>query len=301
MTAVSLRSSTAVIVVLSLLQPLPTLAQSPARPDGVGGASAENRNRQADRRTSEEICAEAMIFDAIACELHILSLEGEVEADTPAAPVERAAPEAATRPDRPAEAREEAAAREEALASEEAEAREEAASGTEAASETEAPAEAAIRVEAERAEEAATEPAPQSEPAVVAQDCLAEIVASDGTIVCADALTGETIAAIAAETDAEADTGADVIVETITESSSRSAASRGAPMAQSASSRCPPSTIRPRVSSPVACDSSGCGGPNSSVGATGDPGANVSDTPDMISRARRSISRRICGARSFQA
>ncbi|MGY6633188.1 MAG: hypothetical protein ACXIU8_05530 [Alkalilacustris sp.] len=216
MTAVSLRSSTAVIVVLSLLQPLPTLAQSPTHPDGVGGASAEDRNRGADRRMSEEICAEAMILDALACELHILSLEGKVEADTPAAPVERAAPEAAARPDWPAEAREEA------VASEEAESREEAASGTEGASEAKAPAEAAIRVEAERAEDAAAQPAPQSEPAVVAQDCLAEIVASDGTIVCADALTGETIAAIATDTDAGADTGADVVVETVTASSSRS-------------------------------------------------------------------------------
>lgn len=198
MTAVSLRSSTAVIVVLSLLQPLPMLAQSPSRPEGGGGASAENRNRQADRRTPEEICAEAMIFDALACELHILSLENGSEADT------SAAPEAATRPDLPAAAREEAEARDEA------------------ASETETPAEAAAQVEAEQAEDAATEPAPQSEPAVVAQDCLAEVVASDGTIVCADALTGETIAAIAAEAEAGPDTAAEVIVETVTESSSRS-------------------------------------------------------------------------------
>ena len=212
MTATMLRSSTAVFVALSLMQPLPMLAQSPSPPDGAGVMPGpESRNGHADSDLLEEICAEAMIFDALACELHILSLENGVEADTPAAPGARTAPEAATRPDRPADVREEAEAREEAQAREEA------------ASETEAPAEAAIPVEAERAEEAAPEePALQSQPAIMAQDCLAEIVASDGTIVCADALTVQAIAAIATEAEAGADTAAEVIVETVTESSSRS-------------------------------------------------------------------------------
>jgi outer membrane protein OmpA-like peptidoglycan-associated protein len=212
---------------MSLLQPFPTLAQS--RPDGGGGASAENRNGQADPRTPEEVCAEAMIFDTLACELHILSLEKGEEADR-LAPQDagQAAPETATPSDRPAaapdadtngekaEVREETETRQADATDDEAEARDE------SESESEATAAAAAEVGDALSEDAVTEPSRQSRLAVVAQDCLAEMVASDETADCADMLTDETNALIATEAEAGADTAAEVVVETVTESSSRS-------------------------------------------------------------------------------
>ncbi|WP_139196105.1 OmpA family protein [Salinihabitans flavidus] len=52
--------------------------------------------------------------------------------------------------------------------------------------------------------------------------CLAEIVADDGSITCVDTLTGESIEALAAETDAETEEAAEVTTETVTEDTRRS-------------------------------------------------------------------------------
>jgi outer membrane protein OmpA-like peptidoglycan-associated protein len=239
MTAISLRSSTAVVVALSLMQSFPTVAQTPLRSDRPVASTGQERFGQVDPRPPAEICADVAIVDALACELQIRSLEDEAQADMRALPgVGRADPKAADQQDRrPAR---DAADAGEPAAKTEAEARGKN-DGRERTrpdqvvtprpargNDTQARAEPAVRAaagreldaakdEAERARDAARQPA--QPPAVVSQDCLAEVVAADGTIVCADELTGETIAAIGTGTAAAA---ADVVIETVTDSSSRS-------------------------------------------------------------------------------
>ncbi|MCC6008221.1 MAG: OmpA family protein [Rhodobacteraceae bacterium] len=235
MTAVSLRSSTAVIIAVSLMQPLPALAQLASPPERAGGASSENRNGRADRRTPEETCAEAMVFDALACELHLLSSESASAVGA------RARPDAAGRRDGSAQpvngadvaegADPEGKAEADAADSRgEADARAQEARETEASAKTviraeaeaEAELEARAEAEKERAEDESTDTAQGSEPVAIVEDCLAEVIASDGTIVCADTLIGATVAAIGAGADDGYDATADVVTEIVTESDTRS-------------------------------------------------------------------------------
>lgn len=74
MTSKSLKTTTAILAALSLLQPLPALTQS--SPVGNDGAIAGQVPQlvAGDSRSFEEICAEAMILDALACDLHIQKL-----------------------------------------------------------------------------------------------------------------------------------------------------------------------------------------------------------------------------------
>lgn len=305
MTSKSLKTTTAIFAALSLMQPLPALTQS-----------------SADVRSFEEICAEAMIADALACELHIKELQLAAEAEAQAAAdaaaqataeasaaaqaAAEADAEAGADPDAQAEAEAEAdelervAAEAEAQAAEaasaaerlaaEAEAAAQAAADAEAQTAVEAPdeaeaieldkseteadveAEAAAQAEADAAAQAEAdadataqaeaeaeaaaqdeadaeadaqaetdaatqaeadadqddEPVPETiteapdttEP--VAEDCLAEVVDADGTILCVDELTGEGVAAIADEDGNEAETEVEVTTETVTESTHRS-------------------------------------------------------------------------------
>ena len=312
----SLKATTAILAALSLMQPVPALTQSQT---GAGESGAPTGlGIQIDGegiRSSEEICAEAMIADSQVCELHILALQAlaeaqgaaeaatlaeaeaeaaarvaaesgdadKVAAEAKAAEMARTAAEAAelaseaadtaARAVAEAEAAAQAAAEAEtaaqaaaeaetaaqaatdaeaaaqaaaeaetaAQAATEAEAAAQAATEAEAAAQAAAEAEAAAQAatEAEAAAQAATEaeaaaqaatdaeeavaaetPAP-SPPTLVAEDCPAEIVSSDGTIRCVEALTPESIAAMGAETDVNDDTQVEVTTETVTESTSR--------------------------------------------------------------------------------
>jgi hypothetical protein len=125
-----------------LLQPAPLLAQSSpgARANEAGTQrGARPQAGQVNARTPEEICAEAEIFDAVACQLHIQKLEAAAAADAAGTPdavptAEEAQAQAVEEAD--TEAEEEA----EALAEEAAEAEAEAAAedAAEAAAEDEA-------------------------------------------------------------------------------------------------------------------------------------------------------------------
>lgn len=285
MTSKSLRTTTAIFAALSLMQPLPALTQS-----------------STEIRSFEEICAEAMVADALACELHIKELqiaaeaEAQATADAAAQAVAEAeaAAQAATEADTDAQA--DAAAEADNLAQAAADAEMQAADAASAAerlaieaeaaaqaaadaqtaveapdeaeaiefdkAETEAEAEAAAdaqaeadaqvqaeadaaaqaEAEAEAAALAETEAAAQADAAAdqdaepvpetfteapettepVAEDCLAEVVDADGTILCADELTGEGVAAIADEDGEGTETEVEVTTETITEGTHRS-------------------------------------------------------------------------------
>jgi len=165
----SLRSTTAMLVAFSLLQPLPSLAQS--RPDaGLNEtdkqAPASERNRQDDRRPAAVICAEAGITDDQACWLFLQELEADdpPEAHDGAAPGRPADPGAEGR-DRAEEAAAEAEAR---AAAAEAEAAEDAAAAR-AAAEARAETEAAAEAEARAAAEAAAAEAEAAEDAAAAE------------------------------------------------------------------------------------------------------------------------------------
>ncbi|SMH46821.1 OmpA family protein [Maritimibacter sp. HL-12] len=289
MTSRSLRTTTAIFAALSLLQPLPAQTQS-----------------SADVRSFEEICAEAMIADALACELHIKELQIAAEAEAQAAvdAAEQAAAEAEAaaqaateaEPDTQADAAAEADELDRVAAEAEAQAAEAASAAGRLAAEAEAAAQAAADAEAQAAgeateeaegiefEKAETEADAEAEPAAdaqaeadaqvqaeadaaaqaeadaeadalaetesaaqaeagtdqddepvpeaitealeanepVAEDCLAEDIDADGSILCVDELTGEGIAAIADEDGTEADTEVEVTTETVTESTHRS-------------------------------------------------------------------------------
>ena len=286
MTANSLKSTTAILVAMSLLQPWPALAQS-----GSGATAGNAGGGLLNSRTPEEICSEAGIFDETACELFILDLEAaaadeatddgadtdmdeletqadaeaeaeaealaaeEAEADAQAAADAEAEAEAEARAAEEAEARaaEEAAADAQAAADAEAEAEaearaaeeaealatEEAEADAQAAADAEAEAEAEARA-AEEAEALATEEAEADAQAaaddeadaaaraaaeaeaLAAEACLAEVVAPDGTIIGVDTLTGDAIAALAADEGVETEEAEEVTTETVTEETRRS-------------------------------------------------------------------------------
>ncbi len=274
MTANSLKSTTAILVAMSLLQPLPALAQS-----GSGATAGNAGGGLLNSRTPEEICSEAGIFDETACELFILDLEAaaadeatndgtdtdmeeleaqadaEAEAEAEALAAEEAEADAQAAADAEAEAEARAAEEAEAQAAEEAEADAQAAADAEAEAEAEAraaeeaealaaeeaeadaqaaaDAEAEAEAEARAAEEAEADAqtaadaeaaalAAAEAEALAAEACLAEIVAPDGTIICVDTLTGDAIAALAADEGAETEEAAEVTTETVTEETRRS-------------------------------------------------------------------------------
>ena len=254
MTANSLKSTTAILVAMSLLQPWPALAQS-----GSGATAGNAGGGLLNSRTPEEICSEAGIFDETACELFILDLEAaaadeatddgadtdmdelETQADAEAEVEAEALAAEEAEADAQAAADAEAEAEAEARAAEEAEARaaEEAAADAQAAADAEAEAEAEARA-AEEAEALATEEAEADAQAaaddeadaaaraaaeaeaLAAEACLAEVVAPDGTIICVDTLTGDAIAALAAEEGVETEEAEEVTTETVTEETRRS-------------------------------------------------------------------------------
>jgi outer membrane protein OmpA-like peptidoglycan-associated protein len=300
MTSRSLKATTATVAVLSLLQPLPALTQTSSGAGAGVNASATgplNRLGNADTRSFEEICAEAMIVDPDACELHIQALRSEFEAEVtgdaafdatveaesdPKDEAEALAAEleqAATQAQEQAEEAAEAAAQEadaatratteaqvqvdadaEALdqtettnqveidaaatAQAELDAQAEADAQTAADAQVEADTRAAAdaqadadaQVEADLEAQTATEGAgdgdgdsgttatvetpEQSE--TVADDCAAEVVGPEGTLICVDALTSEGIEALAGGTDAETEVQTEVTTETVTEESRRS-------------------------------------------------------------------------------
>ncbi|WP_417586432.1 OmpA family protein [Pararhodobacter oceanensis] len=71
MNSASLRSTTAMLVALSMMQPLPALAQSAAAKERATAAAGF---KQDTPRSNDEVCAESGIIDALACELHIQQL-----------------------------------------------------------------------------------------------------------------------------------------------------------------------------------------------------------------------------------
>ncbi len=260
----SFRTATAIIAALSLMPPLPALAQSTpgadARENGV--PTAKGKRIDKDKILSfEKLCAEAMLSDARACELHIQELLAAAEAEAlvaadaaaqtaaeadaaaqvaadakgdakaaakaMAAELARAAAEAAAQAREAAEITDRLAETEAAAqAAAEAGAAEEVADDAEAAAQAADEAGAADDVEeaAQAVDEADTAAAEQDDDAAtetsarpIVADCPAEVIGSDGTIHCVDALTSESVAAIAAETDAQVETEAEVITETVTE------------------------------------------------------------------------------------
>ena len=219
----SLRSTTAIVVVLSLIQPVPVLAQS-----GQGQQSSEVGdqrgmrwlNQLAASRAPEEICAEAGISDGQACGLFIEELEAALESGDAIelAPglatgadaqdtlrVEEAAEaeaEAEAEVAAEAEAEAEAQAEEEAEAAAEAEAKaeDEAEAKAEAAAEAQAEAEAQAAEEAEAKVEAVAEAQAEADEAARAA---AEADADAAAQAAADALAEEAAAATMAGAEAE--------------------------------------------------------------------------------------------------
>jgi outer membrane protein OmpA-like peptidoglycan-associated protein len=303
MTSKSLRTTTAIFAALSLMQPLPALAQSaPGANSGQKGLTTAQGKRinRANSRSFEEICAEAKILDARACELRVRELLEVAKADAEAAAQfateAEAAAEAATKAEAPelkqtaakaevqaekaadvvtrlaaeaeaaaeaareaeakaeaeaeanaaaraadeaeaaeqeaaaaaeadAEAKAEANANAAAQAADEAEAAEEkAAAAAEADAEAQAEADADAAVAAERDQEPATETSAET-PALApsAADCPAEVVDANGTIRCVDALTSNSVAAIATEdSDVQTQEPTEVTTKTVEEGSLRS-------------------------------------------------------------------------------
>ena len=84
MTRKALKSTTAILTAMSLLQPLPSLAQS--NPDVSVSDADTQTNKQPPLPTRQEICAEAKITEELECDLHILELEaagGDAATDAP--------------------------------------------------------------------------------------------------------------------------------------------------------------------------------------------------------------------------
>ena len=215
------KSTTSFLIAISLLQPLPSLAQS--SPDASVNDVGNQTEEPPSLRAPEEVCAEAKILDELECGLHIMNLEAVAAASATVAPVGSDTPEQ-VEPDalavKEAEARAAADAQEaEARAAadaQEAEARTEPETQADAA--PAAVTEAAAEVPAE--DEQQTDTATSSASTDQSEACLAEAIASDGSVVCVDALTDDSIKALA--TEIEAAPSAEVTTETITEQTQRS-------------------------------------------------------------------------------
>jgi outer membrane protein OmpA-like peptidoglycan-associated protein len=215
MTSKSLRTTTAIFAALSLMQPLPALAQSaPGANSGQKGLTTAQGKRinRANSRSFEEICAEAKILDARACELRVRELLEVAKADAEAAAQfateAEAAAEAATKAEAPelkqtaakAEVQAEKAADVVTRLAAEAEAAAEAAREAEAKAEAEADANAAAQAadDADAAEEKAAAAAEADAEAKAEADANAAAQTAD------EAEAAEEKAAAAAEADAEA-------------------------------------------------------------------------------------------------
>lgn len=245
MTLSILRSTSAIVMVAALLQPVPLLAQSGVVVETDRAAAPLVPDPDAEDMTSEEICAQARITDPEACAEHILELEAaaELAAENEAGLAEAAEAEAEAVLEAEAAAEADAAAEAEAASEAEMAAEAEAAAlEAEAAAEADAAAEAEAVAEAEMAaaaEEAAREAeaaaeadtAAEAEAAAEAEmaaddtgrtPCVAQIVGGDGAMICVETLTPDTVAALAADT--AVDSEAEVTQETITEDSVRASA-----------------------------------------------------------------------------
>ncbi|RXV66419.1 hypothetical protein C6W92_04445 [Roseovarius sp. A46] len=203
MTRNSLKSTTAILAAISLLQPVPSLAQANANT-----ADAETHAETVDDEgalAAAVTVAENLVDDAAA------QIEAEAEAEAQAEVDAAAADQTEAEAEAEALAAEEAEAEADAAAADQAEA--EAKAAAEAHAEAEAEAEALAAEEAEaKADAAAADKA--EEDAAAAADARAEAEAE------AEALAAEEAEALAAEVDDE--TPADVTTETITEDTSRS-------------------------------------------------------------------------------
>jgi len=226
------KSTTSFLIAISLLQPLPSLAQS--SPDASVNDVGNQTEEPPSLRAPEEVCAEAKILDELECGLHIMNLEAVAAASATVAPVGSDTPEQ-VEPDalavREAEAQAAADAQEAearaAVDAQEAEARAAAdAQEAEARTEPETQADAAPAAVTEAAAEVPAEDEQQTDTATSSastdqsEACLAEAIASDGSVVCVDALTDDSIKALA--TEIEAAPSAEVTTETITEQTQRS-------------------------------------------------------------------------------
>jgi len=215
------KSTTSFLIAISLLQPLPSLAQS--SPDASVNDVGNQTEEPPSLRAPEEVCAEAKILDELECGLHIMNLEAVAAASATVAPVGSDTPEQ-VEPDALAVREAEAQA---AADAQEAEARAAAdAQEAEARTEPETQADAAPAAVTEAAAEVPAEDEQQTDTATSSastdqsEACLAEAIASDGSVVCVDALTDDSIKALA--TEIEAAPSAEVTTETITEQTQRS-------------------------------------------------------------------------------
>lgn len=226
MSAKTLRTTTAILAAFSLLQPLPAMTQS-ASENGPSETEAlqgwEKLIGDVPLRSFEELCADAKILEAEACEAHVLALQAEAAAEAKdddgvdsAAESDMQAEEEVEAEAAPEQQADEAAAQ---VADSEAEAAQ-AQAAEDAASEAaaEAEAQAAVATEAEAAEESAAaaeeaQAAADAE-AQAADDAAAAAEAQDANA--AKAQTAEDTASEAAaetETQAEADAASATAIE----------------------------------------------------------------------------------------
>ncbi|MDG3041745.1 OmpA family protein [Roseicyclus marinus] len=211
MTPHILRSTTAVVLAIALLQPAQIRAQTCAEVEPAGESDVQAPTVETVDPTPEEICAEAGITDPLACSDHIRLCEAEALAAEQLAVEAELAAEAAA-----AMAVAEDAAAQAEIAAEAAEAE------ATLAAEAEATAEAEREAATAEAEAAAALAADTG----AGQSCLAETIGADGAVICVDAITPDTVLALGEDParDAEAGAGADVTLEAITEDSVRASA-----------------------------------------------------------------------------
>lgn len=198
MIARSGKTSTAILAVLSLMQPLPARAQVPPGADEAGALTASGG------RSFMEICAEAMIADAPACELHVLALQSDAEDRARAA--EDAARLAAAEAEAAASAAAEAGPDEKDAAEARAAEMADAAAAAAAAARTAADHAGRIAAEAEAAAQAAAEAeAADAQAEADAEEVEAEAAAPAET----EAQTIEAPAEVDAEEEAPAEADAE--------------------------------------------------------------------------------------------
>jgi flagellar motor protein MotB len=209
MTSKSLKTNTAIFAALSLLQPLPAMTQSTLTGEGTIAGQVLGFDSN-DPRTFEEICADAMILDALACELHIKELQAEAEVEA------QAAADAAAQIQLESEAAAQAAAEAEASAQVEAAAvaEELAQAATEAETQAMEAAEIAdwLAAEAEAAARAAADAEMQAEVEAAAEAAAEADAAADAAAQAefeADAAAQAEAEAEAAEQEAAADDAAE--------------------------------------------------------------------------------------------
>lgn len=237
MTRKALKSTTAILTAMSLLQPLPSLAQSSQEASDAATAAPVEADiaKQADAEALA--AAEAEAQPSAEANAQAEAASAKADADAAALAAEQAEAEAQAAADAAAQAEANAAAEAEANAAADKEAEARAAADAEAEAQAAAKAErkksesnpeaetqADAAIETDTAEPAAeaqqTAPAASGTNMDVSEACLAEVIASDGSVACVDTLTGESIEALA--TDADAETSAEVTTETVTEQTSRS-------------------------------------------------------------------------------